>query len=55
MYFLIFQPEDMLKLCFDFNGSQPIHVFKRYAYEKRAYFLTFLPFLLLHRMHTLTF
>ena len=32
MYFLIFQPEDMLKLCLNFNESQPVYAYKRYAH-----------------------
>ena len=37
MYFLIFQPEDMLELCLSFNDSQPICTYKRYAYKKRIW------------------
>ena len=35
MYFLIFHPEDMLKLYLDFNESQPIYTYKRYAHIKK--------------------
>ena len=34
MYFLIFQPDDMLNLCLNFNESQPICAYKRYPYKK---------------------
>ena len=35
MYFLIFQPKDVLiKLCLNFNKSQPIYAYKHYAYKK---------------------
>ena len=34
MYFLIFQPDDMLKLCLKFNESHPIYADKLYAYKK---------------------
>ena len=27
----------MLNLCLNFNESQPIYVYKRYAYRKRVY------------------
>ena len=37
MCFLNFQPKDMLKLCLDFNESQPISAYKRYSYKKRVY------------------
>ena len=37
MYFLIFQPEDMLKLALHFNKSQTIYAYRRYAYKKRMY------------------
>ena len=32
MYFLIFQPEDMLKLCLIFYESQPVHAYVPYDY-----------------------
>ena len=31
---VIFQSEDMLNLCFNFNESQPLYVYKCYAYKK---------------------
>ena len=34
MSFLLFQPEDTLILCLDFNESQPIYPYKHYAYNK---------------------
>ena len=34
MYFLVFQPEDILKLYLHFNESQPIYVYKGYAYKR---------------------
>ena len=36
MYFIIFQPKDMLKICLNFNEFQPIYVYKRYAYKKEC-------------------
>ena len=35
--FFIFQPEDILKLCLNFDESQPIYAYQRYAYKKRVY------------------
>ena len=34
MYFLIFQSEDIVKLCLTFDESQLIYAYKRYAYKK---------------------
>ena len=34
MYFT-FQPEAVLELCLDFNESQPIYAYKRYACIKK--------------------
>lgn len=34
MCFLIFRPEGMLNLCLNSNESQPIYVYKYYAYKK---------------------
>ena len=34
MYFLIFQSVDMLDLCLNVIGFQPICACKRYAYKK---------------------
>ena len=31
--FFVFQPEDILKLCFSFK-SQPVYAHKRHAYKK---------------------
>ena len=38
MNFLIFQPEDMLNSCLNFNDSQPqpVYAYKRYAYKKEG-------------------
>ena len=36
MYFLIFQPKDVLKLCLSFNETQPIYAYKHYTYEKKV-------------------
>lgn len=36
MYCLIFQPEDMIKLCLHFNESWPIYAYKRYAYKIKS-------------------
>ena len=36
MYFLIFQPKDLPHLCLNFNQSQPINAYKRYAYIKKS-------------------
>ena len=36
MYFLIFEPGYMLKLCLNSNESQPIYAYKRYAYKKEC-------------------
>ena len=36
MYFLIFYPEDMLKLCLNFNESQPLYAYKQYAYKEEC-------------------
>ena len=36
MYFLIFQPEDMLKLCLNFNESQTICAYAC-GYKKRVH------------------
>ena len=36
MYFLTFQPEDMLRLYLNFNKSQPIYGYKPYAYKKEC-------------------
>ena len=33
MYFLIFQPEDMIKLCLNFNETQRIYAFECYKKE----------------------
>ena len=37
MYFLIFQPEDILKLCLNFNEYQTICAYKRYTYKKSSF------------------
>ena len=36
MYFLIFQPEDMLNLCLNFNESHPTYAYKYYAYKRKS-------------------
>ena len=36
MYFVILQPEDMSKLCLNFNESQLICAYKRYSYKKEC-------------------
>ena len=42
MYFLTSQSEDMLNLCLNFNESQPVYAFKRYAYyEKESMMVMF--------------
>ena len=35
--FFIFHSEDTLKLCFDFNKSQPIYSWRCYTYIKKLY------------------
>ena len=37
VFFLIFRPKDMLKLCLNFSESKTIYAYKRYAYKKRVY------------------
>ena len=32
-----YQPEDTLKLCLNFNKSQPVSVYICYVYRKRVY------------------
>ena len=34
IFFLILQPEEMLKLFWNSNKSQPLYACKRYAYKK---------------------
>ena len=38
MYFLIFQPENMLNLGLNSNESQRIYAYKRDAYKNSVYF-----------------
>ena len=33
-HFLIFQSKDMLNICLDLKASQPIYVYKCFAYKK---------------------
>ena len=33
-YFIIFQPKDELNISLNLNESQPIYIYKRYAYKK---------------------
>ena len=39
MYFLIFQPEDILNLCLNSNESQRIYAYRRVAYKKECVLL----------------
>ena len=36
MHFLIFQREGMLKLCLNFDKTQSVICYKRYAYIKKS-------------------
>ena len=36
MHVLIFQSEDMVKLCLNFNKFQPIYTYKYYAFKKEC-------------------
>ena len=35
-YFFMFQPEDMLDLCLNFNKFQSIYAYKCHAYKTRV-------------------
>lgn len=36
MYFTVFQPDDMVILCLNYNESQSTYAYKSYAYIERV-------------------